>query len=1077
MLKQPEIISKIHKSLIRSVLGLALLSVCLTLTAGMKLPEDSSHLSGTGLSVDPTSQQEGYSAILYDNTSGLPTSEANDITETSDGFIWIGGYSGLIRYDGNTFERMDSTSGITSVKCLYVDSKDRLWIGTNDSGIGLLEKGKLTMWGESEGLKASSVRSILEDSNGLIYIATTGGVAVLDTEFKLSFTGDPRVDEDFIQELRIDSDNTVYGVTNSNDIFTLKDGKLISYLSHEYSGLSSINCLFPDPVRPGYIYIEASDTKLYHALYGQLLTDVDAISIAPLSQVQRYEYLDGKLWICARNGVGVYDGEEFIQIKNLPMDNSIGHVMTDYEGNLWFTSSRQGIMKIVPNQFADIFERYNIPEDVVNSTCRYGDMLFIGGDTGLTVIDENGVVDSFPLKSAKTAGGIDLGSDDLISLLNNIRIRSIIQDSKGRLWISTWRKYGLLLLDKDHITSFTVNDGLFTNNVRAVYERADGSILVANTGGVCIIEDNKITERFGEKDGINNTEILSVTEGPTGDIAIGSDGDGIYVIRSADDTVLHISRNEGLTSEAVMRIKWDNVNGVFWIVTGNSIAYMTPDYKLTTIDRFPYSNNYDLYINSDNEVWILCSSGIYVIPAEELLSNGEMSPVHYGMADGLPCIATANSYSEQTATGDLYIAGTTGVAKVNIENHYEKVSDLKVSVPYLDADGERIYPDANGGFTISSKVRKLTIYSYVFNYSLINPQVSYRLDGFDPEDVTILRSDLDPVDYTNLSGGDYRFVIQLQDPMHHNNKTVAIPITKEKAFYEYVWFYVMAILFTVTVLASFIGLFISRKIHQLEEKAREETEKERMATELSTAAKIQESMLPSDFPLFPDRNEFDVYAVMDPAKEVGGDFYDFFLLDDDHLCFEIADVSGKGIPASLVMMISKVILQSFAMAGSSSPSEILTKTNESLCSDNNVDMFVTVWLGILEISTGKIIAANAGHEYPAIMRSGGGFEILKDKHGFVIGGMEGVKYHDYELQLHPGDKIFLYTDGVPEATDSEDELFGLERMCAALNITPDGRPPEILTNVRTAIDSFVKDAEQFDDLTMLCLEYKGPSDS
>ena len=1077
MRKQLEIISKFNKSLIKSLLTLTILSAWMTLTAGMNLPEDSVSPSDTVLSVDPTGQHGGYSAILYDNTSGLPTSEANDITETSDGFIWIGGYSGLIRYDGNTFERMDSTSGITSVKCLYVDSSERLWIGTNDSGVGLLEKEKLTMWGESEGLKASSVRSILEDSNGLIYIATTGGIAVIDRDFNISFTGDPRVDDSFIQELRIDSENTVYGVTNSNDIFTLKDGRLTSFLSHEYSGLSGINCLFPDPVRAGYIYIEAADTKLYHALYGQLLTDVNTISIAPLSQVQRYEYIDGKLWICARNGIGVYDGNEFITLDNLPMDNSIGHVMTDYEGNLWFTSSRQGVMKIVPNQFTDIFEQYDIPEDVINSTCKYGDMLFIGGDTGLTVIDQDGVVDSVPLKSAKTAGGVDLESGDLISLLKDIRIRSIIRDSRGRLWISTWRKYGLILFDKDQVTAFTDVDGLFTNNVRTVYERKDGSMLVANTGGICVLKDNKITQRFNEKNGINNTEILTVTEGPDGDIVIGSDGDGIYVIRSADSKALHISRTEGLTSEAVMRVKWDDVNEVFWIVTGNSIAYMTRDYALTTIDKFPYSNNYDLYINDDNDVWILSSSGLYVIPAETLLSNDEMNPVHYGMSDGLPCIATANSYSEQTAEGDLFIAGTNGVAKVNIENLFENVSDLKVSVPYLDADGERIFPDKNGGFTISSDVRKLTIYSYVYNYSLINPQVSYRLDGFDTEDVTILRSDLDPIDYTNLRGGNYRFIIQLQDPTHHNTKTVSIPITKEKAFYEYVWFYVMAVLFTVIILASFIGLFISHKIQQLEEKSREETEKERMATELSTAAKIQESMLPSDFPLFPDRNEFDVYAVMDPAKEVGGDFYDFFLLDDDHLCFEIADVSGKGIPASLFMMISKVILQSFAMTGSSSPSEVLTKTNESLCSDNNVDMFVTVWLGILEISTGKIIAANAGHEYPAIMRSGGGFEILKDKHGFVIGGMEGVKYHDYELQLNPGDKIFLYTDGVPEATDSEDELFGIERMCAALNITPDVGPSEILTNVRTAIDSFVKDAEQFDDLTMLCLEYKGPSDS
>ena len=166
-------------------------------------------------------------------------------------------------------------------------------------------------------------------------------------------------------------------------------------------------------------------------------------------------------------------------------------------------------------------------------------------------------------------------------------------------------------------------------------------------------------------------------------------------------------------------------------------------------------------------------------------------------------------------------------------------------------------------------------------------------------------------------------------------------------------------------------------------------EKERISTELSLATHIQAAMLPHIFPPFPDRTEFDIYATMDPAKEVGGDFYDFFLIDDDHLCLVMADVSGKGVPAALFMMASKIILQSCAMLGQS-PAEILTKTNEAICSNNQEEMFVTVWLGILELSTGKLTAANAGHEYPVLKLPDGSFELLKDKHGFVIGGMEGV---------------------------------------------------------------------------------------
>ncbi len=250
----------------------------------------------------------------------------------------------------------------------------------------------------------------------------------------------------------------------------------------------------------------------------------------------------------------------------------------------------------------------------------------------------------------------------------------------------------------------------------------------------------------------------------------------------------------------------------------------------------------------------------------------------------------------------------------------------------------------------------------------------------------------------------------------------------------------------------------------------------RIESELNLATRIQADMLPNIYPAFPDRKEFDIYATMDPAKEVGGDFYDFFLIDPDHLCMVMADVSGKGVPAALFMMASKIILANNAMMGKS-PAQILSDTNAAICSNNREEMFVTVWLGILEISTGKLTAANAGHEYPVIKRSDGGFELFKDKHGFVIGGMSGVRYKEYELTLTPGSKIFVYTDGVPEATDSAGSMFGTDAMLAALNKDPAAEPERILKNVRGAVDEFVKQAEQFDDLTMLCMEYKALSDT
>ena len=249
-------------------------------------------------------------------------------------------------------------------------------------------------------------------------------------------------------------------------------------------------------------------------------------------------------------------------------------------------------------------------------------------------------------------------------------------------------------------------------------------------------------------------------------------------------------------------------------------------------------------------------------------------------------------------------------------------------------------------------------------------------------------------------------------------------------------------------------------------------EKERIGAELNIATQIQADMLPRIFPPYPDRKEFDLYATMAPAKEVGGDFYDFFLIDDDHIALVMADVSGKGVPAALFMVIAKTLIKNRAQMGGT-PGEILHDVNEQLCEGNEAELFVTVWLAIVEISTGKGIAANAGHEHPAIMRAGGGFDLSIYRHSLVVGVMEGAKYADHEFELHPGDCLFVYTDGVAEATDSSNELYGTDRMLEALNREPDEAPGKIIANVNEGINEFVKDAEQFDDITMLCFRYFG----
>ena len=310
-----------------------------------------------------------------------------------------------------------------------------------------------------------------------------------------------------------------------------------------------------------------------------------------------------------------------------------------------------------------------------------------------------------------------------------------------------------------------------------------------------------------------------MAEAANGDIVMGSDGGGIYIV--GEGGTRHIGNEEGLSSEVVMRVKRDAAQELFWIVTSNSIAYMDADYNVTTVRKFPYSNNFDLYENRKGDMWVLSSNGIYVTPKAQLVANGEIDPVFYGMDNGLPCIATANSYSELDGEGNLYIAGTTGVAKVNIETPFENVNDLKAVVPYVEADGVAIYPDKNGAFVIPESTQKLTVPSFVFNYTLSNPQVSFQLEGFERSSTTTDRSDMVPIDYTNLRGGTYRYVMQLKDSMGRGNKTVSVQITKEKKFYEELWFYAVAGLTALILLVCVVRLYTRKKTRALEKKQRE----------------------------------------------------------------------------------------------------------------------------------------------------------------------------------------------------------------------------------------------------------------
>jgi len=282
-------------------------------------------------------------------------------------------------------------------------------------------------------------------------------------------------------------------------------------------------------------------------------------------------------------------------------------------------------------------------------------------------------------------------------------------------------------------------------------------------------------------------------------------------------------------------------------------------------------------------------------------------------------------------------------------------------------------------------------------------------------------------------------------------------------------FYYLPRVFILVALSPICFTLAKRTRELLNKQKKDNEEKQRISAELNVATEIQTSMLPSIFPAFTDREEFDIYASMQPAKEVGGDFYDFFAIDEDHLAVVIADVSGKGVPAALFMVIAKTLIKNHTQAGLT-PAEVFTVVNAQLCENNDVGMFVTAWMGVLEISTHHLICVNAGHNPPLLKKAAGSFEYLKLQSSFVLGGMENIKYQQVEMQLANGDELYLYTDGVTEATNTIDELYGEERLQSVLNSNTELNPDELLSTIKKDIESFVNGAPQFDDITMVALK-------
>ncbi|MCR4705638.1 MAG: response regulator [Lachnospiraceae bacterium] len=708
-------------------------------------PPDVQNIYGGGYAVTGQLPNVGYQAKLYDASNGLPTSDANCVLGASDGYVYIGGYSGIIRYDGSSFEHLDATDGLTSGRAIFEDDKHRLWVGTNDNGVVVLDGESRRHYTYEDGLPSSSIRTFAQGSDGNIYIGTTSGIVYADSADTLRRLSDGRLNSQIISRMASGPDGKVYGSTKNGDIFVIENEKLTAFHTSAEIGVGMISTIFPDPRKAGKVYLGTESKYVYHGVFGKRKDSLTKINVSPADSIYYIDFACGRIWITSENTAGYIDRfNVFHELTNVPMDNSIDMMAADYQGNLWFASSRQGAMKVVTSNFRDLTAETDIDFGTVNATCLSAGRLYVGTDSGLFILDR----DMNPVQNALT------------EYLGQNRIRCITEDRKGNLWVSTYtNELGLVCYTTDHqIESYTVKNGMPDNRVRESKVAKDGSLLVCTNGGLAIIKDGKIVQTVVTSQIVRNTVFLTVCEDDDGTLYLGSDGDGIYVI---DETGTHrIGREDGLTSDVILKIKKDPENGVLWIVTSNSFEYMR-DGQITNVDTFPYNNNFDIFTDMTGDIWVLSSNGIYCVNGQDAIRNEIKDYKLYTLANGLPGAPTSNSFSAMDGNGNLYMTARTGVCLVNIYHFFEQDAKIKTAIKSISFNDEPILPDASGKYTIPASVGRIQITPAILDYTMTNPLVHIYLEGEDETGITCEQSDLVALEYTNLAYGKYKLHIEI----------------------------------------------------------------------------------------------------------------------------------------------------------------------------------------------------------------------------------------------------------------------------------------------------------------------------
>lgn len=768
------------KSNIKKIMAhvLTLVLMCGMLVQGVQAKEYTETAGGE----DEGKLAEDYNKYLqtiYGRKNGIPGGLANDIAQTNDGVLWFGTYGGLYRYNGSDFEWIDEYESVKTVNCLYRDEEGRLWIGTNDSGVSIIVKDTLSnVISHEDGLAADSVRCITQSADGDYYVGTTGELSVLTLAGGLSVKQTIH-EVTYARSISADSVGNVAVVTDEGSLYLVNSGTITEKIVND-DGVGYTSCLFIEDT----LYAGTSDNEIeIYSLAGNAVVYQRTLVCEGIQNIKSlYFYDDGTLFVCADNGAAYFDCNGNYQLINTgAFNSSIDHMLVDYQGNLWFTSSRLGVMRMCKSIFSWADYSSEDEEQVVNSTAVKDGVLYIGTDRGLVIYDEE----------ADT-----VCENELTEALDGVRIRCIYTDTHENMWICTSGKGVYELTADEELLVYDSNNGAGGSKFRTMVELEGGEMLAAGDLGLTFIKNGEVKNIVGYQDGMNNPKVLCAIEQSDGTILAGTDGNGIDVIKDGK-VVGNLGKDDGLSSEVVLRMVKDEENGGIFVVTSNNICYMDNE-GIRILDNFPYYNNYDVVVGSDNTLFVLSSAGIYVVDKNEMLAGKD---IEYKLLDsraGLDAALTPNAWNGIDEDGDVYLSTDVGVMCMNLNNYEVSIRSYRMQMKSIELDNVKYIVDSGEDIRIASGVQKIEIFPEIINYSVNVPYVSVYLEGYDDKPRVMPQSELSGIIYTGLPIGTYTFHLSVldskgQNPIVENTYT----IIKEAEIYDHWWF----ILYMVAVFA------------------------------------------------------------------------------------------------------------------------------------------------------------------------------------------------------------------------------------------------------------------------------------